>query len=175
MAENLNYEAEGSRCFKDNPANCAKYGRLYNWETAMVVCPAGWHLPSSEDWDILMGYVQADNGGNYTPGEIAYGAGKYLKATSGWNCYGIDNSEDKYGFAALPGGWIVSAGGSYNDENGYWWTASKDYIYDTSDFYLYMSMFCGIDYARGDNFTGKDTMLSVRCVQDISQQQGGSL
>ena len=29
MAQNLNYEAENSFCYKDDPANCTKYGRLY--------------------------------------------------------------------------------------------------------------------------------------------------
>ena len=46
-AENLNYEAEGSVCYKNNPKNGAKYGRLYNWETAMKVCHESWHLPTT--------------------------------------------------------------------------------------------------------------------------------
>jgi len=29
MAENLNYEAEGSVCYDNKAKNCAKYGRLY--------------------------------------------------------------------------------------------------------------------------------------------------
>ena len=37
MAENLSYEAEGSRCYKDEPENCEKYGRLYDWSTAMGI------------------------------------------------------------------------------------------------------------------------------------------
>jgi len=53
MAENLNYEAEGSKCYDNNPDNGAKYGRLYKWETAMKVCPEGWHLPTNEEWDKL--------------------------------------------------------------------------------------------------------------------------
>jgi uncharacterized protein (TIGR02145 family) len=48
MAENLNYEAEGSRCYKNNKAYCSKYGKLYNWKTAMKVCPNGRHLPSED-------------------------------------------------------------------------------------------------------------------------------
>ena len=48
MAENLNYEAGGSKCYDNKPDNCTKYGRLYNWETALKVCPknsdyARWH------------------------------------------------------------------------------------------------------------------------------------
>jgi len=40
MAENLNYDTTGSKC-----NDCATYGRLYDWETAMKACPSGWHIP----------------------------------------------------------------------------------------------------------------------------------
>jgi uncharacterized protein (TIGR02145 family) len=35
MAENLNYNVNGSKCYDNDPANCEKYGRLYDWATAM--------------------------------------------------------------------------------------------------------------------------------------------
>jgi hypothetical protein len=35
MAENLNYNAEGSRCFADSVKYCDQYGRLYTWASAM--------------------------------------------------------------------------------------------------------------------------------------------
>jgi len=53
MAENLNYDAEDSKCYENDPANCQKYGRLYNWNTAMKVCPEGWKLPHDGEWYIL--------------------------------------------------------------------------------------------------------------------------
>jgi len=111
MAENLNYNANGSKCYNNEPENCAKYGRLYDWETAMKACPKGWHLPSNDDWDILTAAV----GGNET-------AGKYLKATSGWNDYEgkSGNGFDAFGFAALPGG----DGDRYVGNYGNWWSAS---------------------------------------------------
>jgi len=45
MAENLNYNASGSRCYGDNSGDdkegyCSIYGRLYDWSTAVS-------LPSS--------------------------------------------------------------------------------------------------------------------------------
>jgi len=46
MAENLNYNAEGSKCYDNYPSICEAYGRLYDWETAKTACPDGWHLPS---------------------------------------------------------------------------------------------------------------------------------
>ena len=57
MAENLNYEAEGSRCYNDSTTYCKKYGRLYNWETAMKACPNGWHLPSEKELHELVYFV----------------------------------------------------------------------------------------------------------------------
>jgi len=57
MAENLNYEASGSKCYDNKPANCKKYGRLYNWNTAKTACPSGWHLPSDDELDTLLRYV----------------------------------------------------------------------------------------------------------------------
>ena len=74
--KNLNVEVAGSLCYNDNPANCEKYGRLYTWSQAMGIdkkydgeelgevtlphqgiCPAGTHLPSSQEWDDLLGYI----------------------------------------------------------------------------------------------------------------------
>jgi uncharacterized protein (TIGR02145 family) len=43
MAENLNYQPETGKswCYNDSDSYCEKYGRLYDWEAAMKVCPAG--------------------------------------------------------------------------------------------------------------------------------------
>ncbi|MDR2731890.1 MAG: fibrobacter succinogenes major paralogous domain-containing protein [Fibromonadaceae bacterium] len=93
MAENLNYNAEGSLCYNNLESNCDKYGRLYDWEAAIEVCPDGWHLPTYAEWDELVIAI-----GGYDT------SGKYLKATEGWE---MDNSNgtDDFGFAALPGGY----------------------------------------------------------------------
>ena len=50
MAENLDYASENSSCYKDEPAFCEAFGRLYPWEDAVSVCPEGWHLPAEKDW-----------------------------------------------------------------------------------------------------------------------------
>ncbi|MCL2284209.1 MAG: hypothetical protein FWC26_12910 [Fibromonadales bacterium] len=75
MAENLNYNASGSKCYDNADSNCVKYGRLYNWATAMYidttynssiytasakhkgVCPTGWHIPSNAEWTVLTNYT----------------------------------------------------------------------------------------------------------------------
>jgi len=164
MAENLNYNASGSECYNDGIDNCEKYGRLYNWSVAKTVCPIGWHLPSSAEWDILMTKV----GGSST-------AGTKLKATSGWNDYNgkSGNGTDDYGFAALPGGGARRRVPDPNDapdacgdtcipkSTGYWWSDSES----DGNYASCRYMFSGnegvskIDYYKLSSF-------SVRCVKD---------
>jgi uncharacterized protein (TIGR02145 family) len=151
MARNLNYGAEGSRCYNDDPANCAIYGRLYNWSTAMSVCPSGWHLPSDAEWDVLETAV----GGSST-------AGTKLKAASGWNNGG--NGTDAYGFAALPGGYGLSTG-VFNlnrvGKDGDWWSAAE---YNAANAWRWHM---GYDVAYVSRYSGeKGGFVSVRCVQD---------
>ena len=112
MAENLNYQTEnGSWCNENKADNCKKYGRLYEWNAA--VCPDGWHLPSLQEWEVLVAAAGGfDN------------AGKKLKSKSGWNEKGA--STDNYGFSALPGGWRDVRGDFFLKRNeGLWWTATE--------------------------------------------------
>ena len=51
MAENLNFAIGG--CYGERLSNCEKYGRMYDWEKAKIACPAGWHLPSKDEFERL--------------------------------------------------------------------------------------------------------------------------
>lgn len=53
MAQNLNYEVPDSFCYKDEPAYCEAYGRLYTFEAAVAACPDGWHVPTISEWNLL--------------------------------------------------------------------------------------------------------------------------
>jgi uncharacterized protein (TIGR02145 family) len=164
MAENLNYDAEGSKCYDDKPENCSKYGRIYNWETAKEVCPNGWHLPSDEEWTKLTGYI----GGERI-------SGKKLKSKSNWNNDG--NGTDNYGFSALPSGRYGFKGNSFDNagNNGYWWSASEESVRfvlreqgDTSpidfDVYSRYISYDSEDFSRSTSV--KSSLRSVRCLQD---------
>jgi len=206
MAENLNYNVTGSKCYGEGgivyddekkdyvklsnskiKAYCDKYGRLYNWATAMAlpsscnskncasqitakhrgICPSGWHIPSNDDWDKL--YLYEDGSGTEKYYRAYAGspvAGKYLKATSGWNDFnGISgNGKDTYKFTALPGGFgdgdpednFYSAG---ND--GSWWSATSYYNYEAHHLdlgYVYDDAFL--------NEHSKSHLYSIRCIQD---------
>ena len=165
MAQNLNYDASGSKCYDNKSENCNKYGRLYNWETAKKNCPKGWHLPANEEWDKLYRYADGTSG-TESPYESKM-AGKYLKAKDGWNWNDYDNisgnGEDKFSFAALPGGDGGDLSGSCINAgiNSIWWTSSEadvNYVYDR-----YMANTNEYAYWY---YSNKTYLRSVRCVQD---------
>jgi uncharacterized protein (TIGR02145 family) len=155
FAENLNYAAAGSVCYKNNADNCAEYGRLYNWETAKKVCPAGFHLPDDEEWTALTDYA----GGAST-------AGEKLKSTRGWSsCKGIPYGTNDYGFLALPGGDGYGDGIFYNAGIiGNWWSAT-DGAYGGAYFIRDWDMQKNSELARRFD-KSKVYLFSVRCVAD---------
>jgi uncharacterized protein (TIGR02145 family) len=177
MAENLNYNVSGSKCYGDDIENCIKYGRLYGWVTAMTlpsscdskscvskisakhrgICPSGWHIPSDADWDKLYRYADGTSGTN-SPYDSPT-AGKFLKATKDWRS---NNGMDDYNFTALPGG----SGGSdgkfyYVGDHGYWWSSSEDYAY----YAHYRKLDHNSNGAYWDG-SSKSGLYSIRCLQD---------
>jgi len=80
--------------FENNPANGARFGKLYNYYAATDprgLAPEGWRVPSDDDWLIL---ADAVGGMDH--------AGTKLKSRSGWKNNG--NGTDEFGFNVLPGG-----------------------------------------------------------------------
>jgi len=150
MAENLNYNASGSKCNDNNLAYCQKYGRLYDWNTAMRACPKSWHLPSDAEWTRLTDFV----GGSV--------AGAKLKAASGWNSNG--NGTDEFGFSALPGGYGNSVGRFRPvGDGGVWWSATESRASIAWSQCMYM--YYGFALVVRDSSTKSD-LYSVRCVHD---------
>jgi uncharacterized protein (TIGR02145 family) len=160
MAENLNYAGTGE-CYNDNPANCQKYGKLFNWEEAKKVCPAGWHLPSNAEWDAL--YRFADGNSSIESPYKSETAGKKLKAAKGWNSYNEESGdgEDVYGFAALPGGSSYLGTSDHIGNNGYWWSASE---HDGDKAYYRFMLRDGT--VAGWNKNSKKLLLNMRCLKD---------
>jgi uncharacterized protein (TIGR02145 family) len=148
LAENLNCDVAGSVCYGKDPANCAKYGRLYTWAAAKTVCSSPWRLPSDAEWEALVTAV----GGSST-------AGTKLKADSPlWN--GNGKGTDEFSFSALPGGFGKSDGsfGTVGNEGSWWSATDRD---------------ASIAYRRGMYYSGEDVyryssdktyFISVRCV-----------
>jgi len=135
--------------------NYRTYGVLYNWVAAKTACPAGWHLPTIEEWNQLADYL---GGGSV--------AGFKLKET------GITHWQESYpdvtnetGFTALPGGFRYFDGTFTSiGYRGYWWSATEgSELYSAWHIHMsYNASGLGTDSFENSKFGG----LSVRCVKD---------
>lgn len=112
MAENLNFVTPTSTCYDNDPENCTTYGRLYDWWDAVDACPQGWHLPTLEEFMVLINRF----------GGVEQ-AGASLKAVSGWEApnTGANNLSR---FSALPGGSLVMDMFERLGTEGEFWTAT---------------------------------------------------
>jgi uncharacterized protein (TIGR02145 family) len=85
MAENLKttHMSDGSilsgvYAYNDDENNVADYGRLYTWQTALNAELPGWHLPSKEEWDVLINTV-----GSNPADKLRYGGSTGFNAKFG--------------------------------------------------------------------------------------------
>jgi uncharacterized protein (TIGR02145 family)/uncharacterized repeat protein (TIGR02543 family) len=165
LDRNLNYAGKAGEelgvCLNNVADNCEKYGRLYTYEEKNSVCPVGWHLPSSDEWTMLVDFV-----GNNSAVK--------LRSAYWWGGYYVGT--DDYGFSALPGsmsylqpsGELQSGGGVAE-----WWHSSTQAV-GCGVFPYYPE---GVQYPRIEdshddveswcltNDTRK-SWHSVRCVKD---------
>jgi len=156
MAENLNYEIAESKCYDNDPANCEKCGRMYDWFTSTTkeICPEGWRLPDNDDWNALEKTV----GGSTK-------ASTMLKTKSGWklcNSAG-DKCTDDYGFSALACGSVAHMNNRYYFTYGPIGSVGSFWSLTESSSYEYWAY----DYSPGYlNFDGdKQSLRSVRCIK----------
>ncbi|MGM0650921.1 MAG: FISUMP domain-containing protein [Bacteroidota bacterium] len=170
MAENMNYATEsGSWHYNDNPENGDLYGRLYTWETACEVCPDGWHLPTAEEWEQLIEFVESSIE-NSDSANMKLQVAKALAAPTGWTSTGAEksvaaesSSNNKTGFSAVPGGYRYYGGNYYNHGHvGMWWTSSKLPISKE----VYRSVYYISNRSVGGDFVSGWYGAAVRCVKD---------
>jgi uncharacterized protein (TIGR02145 family) len=118
MAENLNYNCyAGTWCPNNNGALCSAYGRIYNFRSAQSVCPIGWHLPSKDEWLLLIDEL----GGEKI-------AGGKAKSVDGWEIPNVGATNES-GFTALPGGGRFSKNDTYDEvgRRALWWSSDNGY------------------------------------------------
>ena len=181
--ENLNFETKNSHCLRDTTTTCDELGRYYDWMTAMDVagvyspngkdcgdnkrclptypvrgiCPEGFHLPDSTEWNILI----AEAGGKSV-------ASTKLKSKEGWYKSSDDKDyvagSDDYGFSAAPGGGRNDANFDREGHEAFFWSASENGFTTAKLMNLdnldYLSSFL-TGYA-------KEYFFNIRCVNDES-------
>jgi len=164
MAENMDYAARNSKCYKNEILYCDRYGRLYDWETAMIVCPKGWHLPNNAEWGVLKKKVES----TCSSSENCISAGQLLKAKSDW-IYDYVKGTDTFGFAALPSGAGLLDYPNVGDtefsnagSTGGWWSASVKVA--DNDYQIIGG--ADLIYSGRGKEGYKPALYSVRCVKD---------
>ena len=123
MAENFAYAPSSGNfwAYDNDDTNVEIYGYLYDWQTALDVCPDGWHLPSDEEWRELSSSL----GGYQAAGDKLKATGTIEAGTGLWHA-GDSEATNKSGFTALPGG-FGSINGNFGSigYNGFWWSTTE--------------------------------------------------
>ena len=144
------------------------YGALYNWAAAMAgsessnispnnvqgICPMGWHLPSNDEWAVMIEYLGGE--------KVAQGALKETGSTH-WPSPNI-GATDAVGCTGLPGGYRHTDS-TFKEigKTGYWSSAAEHYKFDYLGFYRYLSFEENMISVPA---TSKADGFSVRCVRD---------
>lgn len=151
MKENLNVGVD-KKCYGNNSQNCDSYGGLYysadiSKSTYQAICPAGWHLPSKEEFQILA----TESGNTNALKAVGQGTG---------NGAGTNTS----GFSALLSGYLTYPS-TYMDLGtmaGYWTSTTQSG--NQSD------IFAVIYYNDSNIYFSpsgtREYALAVRCVKD---------
>ena len=186
MAENLNYFYRAgtawSYYYKNDSTYRHKYGVHYSWAAAMDsagvfsedgkgcgfrvncspkypvqgVCPEGWHLPDTTEWQALIKEAGGDSLAKIK-----------LKSTSGWEGYKVEGTDD-LGFTALPAGRGEGEAWIGEGSLAYFWTSTyfeESYIYFEEETAYCISLNFSADERIMDHW-GKYMRLSVRCVKN---------
>lgn len=141
--------------YKNDPKYKDISGALYNWYTVKTgkLCPAGWHVPKAEEWQVMVSLL----------GEVNEAATKLKEAgLEHWKNPYIQATND-YDFTAVPSGLRLSSGvfPVSGDDYAVWWSASAQSSFDAWN--------CGLHDSSSGVFHGHDNMgngLSVRCIKD---------
>jgi uncharacterized protein (TIGR02145 family) len=151
MADNLAYKPKNGNYWTpgNNTENLIKYGYLYNWKTACMVCPSDWHLPSDYEWTELI---------NYLGGDVVAG----IKMNKKINWYQKNNDTEYSGFSAQHGGYFSSHNLSYPSisSEGYWWSSSEN----DEELASYLNLNRSGNIIRSINY--KLDGLSIRCIKN---------
>ncbi len=158
-------------CYDDNTNNCNIYGGLYLWNEMMQyvttdgttgICPAGWHLPTDEEWKIMemyLGMSQAQADAWMWRGTDEGGKLKET-GTTHWDSpnTGATNSS---GFTALPAG-LNGGGGTFlhGGSHTFFWTTT---LAGVGNFWCRELIYDGAQISRWQysHYTG----FSVRCLR----------
>lgn len=95
LADNLDYNLEGSTAFDISTVFLKRFGRYYNYEQALEACPPGWKIPSRDDFVQLVNSLGGSDlaGRKLLEGELS-GFSALLNGFRGGNRYSYSDPDN---------------------------------------------------------------------------------
>lgn len=157
MAENLKFDAPYSVCYDKIEGYCETFGRFYSlhengeWldlfdqELLVTVCPAGWHIPSVDEWNVLVYNV----GGSEKAFSRLYSSFDFGER--------YEKGSDDCGFSALPSGSLLQNGEIASEYviTFFWTSTARDF----------QSSYCSAFGSKGVTFEMNEFKMPIRCVK----------
>jgi uncharacterized protein (TIGR02145 family) len=170
---------KGAQCrydYSNSLDTIAKYGRYYNWYAIMDqrnIAPAGWHVPTIQEWLDLENYLSTN--GYKSSNDILYkDITKSLATTNGWFpektfiSVGFQQyKNNKSGFSALPAGYMSPLISQNRYKTTEWWCYCPDTTNIPGTNYTYV----GLNYttntlSKGGGIGTTSIGISIRCIKD---------
>lgn len=157
MAENLKFDAPYSLCYDKIEGFCDTFGRFYNLhengesigmfdqDLLDTICPAGWHVPSVDEWNVLF----ANMGGEEKASQRLGSNIMFEEESSA--------GTDDCSFTSLPSGYYLMNGSvsSVNVVSQYWTSTAENIS----------SSFC-VSIVPGIVFWHNYHKMTIRCIRD---------
>jgi uncharacterized protein (TIGR02145 family) len=152
-------------------SNVASYGYLYFWSDAMLgICPIGWHVPSDNEWQELLNYVEYQiETGNIQNSSIT----KALASSSGWEVSSVSgtpgyvsHTNNVTGFCAFPAGSWHDGYSNFGSRVHFWSTTSLN----TDKVYYRWFSYSGTTVNKNEAPTSN--CFSVRCLKNEEHTDG---
>ncbi|MBN2413214.1 fibrobacter succinogenes major paralogous domain-containing protein [candidate division KSB1 bacterium] len=147
----------GAYCYIDNSdSNAAVFGALYNWyavDDSRNIAPDGWHVPTDNDWQILVDFLGGD----------AIAGGKLKEAGTAHWLSPNTGATNESGFTARAGGLRSSFDGGfvYKGTFANFWSSTRensDYVWCRQLKYEFEEIWDGVAHYEAG--------FSIRLVKD---------
>lgn len=176
MAEDLKFDAPGSKCLVDSLGSCETMGRIYTWFDVVQqdsidvqdhrgICPDGWRIPTAKDWELLAEYIGDDDHLAVKLMKKESWLGRKLRLINYGNFNVYNRASDVIEFSAVPNVSSMLVG-RYANVPGFA-DADSDYEGTYVEFHSSEKTFHGgnLDYDEAEDGT-EPLVMGVRCIKN---------
>jgi uncharacterized protein (TIGR02145 family) len=131
----------------------ANFGKLYNWYAVTDtrgICPNGWDIPSTDEWQTLRNYLGDQPGTQLKENNLTY-----------WVTHWRDTPTNTSGFSARGAGLFYSYLSSEIKESARFWS---NVAYDTPNAFIRVLSFDQTEFPSAT--VPKGYQISIRCLKD---------